>query len=141
MSRAAARVESTEESAAGGADSSDDELPGHSNMWCPLLEVAYHSIGAFLAMNTCHSSKATLSQSCHVALFVNLVARSSTDEFFTLCDVHLEHERTSQAACLQRRHEKLSAAEGWFCALWQVSFPFSAHTAGGTSCREVTTCL
>ena len=70
------------------------------------LEAAYHhSIGAFLAMNMCRSSKAAVSQSCHFALFVNPVARSSTDEFFTLCDVHLEHERTSQAACLQRRYE------------------------------------
>ena len=52
-------------------------------MWCPLLEACHHSIGAFLAMNTCHS-KAALSQSCHFALFVNPVARSSTNEFFTL---------------------------------------------------------
>ena len=36
----------------------------------------------------CHSSKAALSQSRQFALFVNLVARSSTDEFFTLWDVH-----------------------------------------------------
>ena len=55
----------------------------------------------------CHSSKAALSQSCHFALFVNPVARSSTDEFLTLCDVHLEHERSSQAARLQRKHEQL----------------------------------
>ena len=74
-------------------------------MWCPLLEVAcHHSIGVFLAMGMWHGSKAALSQSCHLALFVNPVARSSTDEFFTVC-VHLEHERVSQAACLQRRHE------------------------------------
>ena len=31
------------------------------------------------------------------------VPRSSTDQFLTLCDVHLEQERVSQAACLQRR--------------------------------------
>ena len=75
-------------------------------MWCPLQEAAYHhSIGAFLALGTCHSSKAALSQSCHFALFENPVARSSTGEFFTLCDVHLENERTSQAACFQRMHE------------------------------------
>ena len=69
------------------------------------MEAAYHSIGAFLAVNVCHSSKAALSQSCHLTLIVNPVARLSTDEFFTMCDVHLEHERTSQTACLQRRHE------------------------------------
>ena len=75
-------------------------------MWCPLLEAAYHhSIGALLAMNTCHSSKAALSQSCHFAVFMNPVARSSTNEFFTLCDVHMEHERTALVTCLQRRHE------------------------------------
>ena len=39
---------------------------------------------------------------------MNLVARASTDLFLTLCDVHLEHERVSQAACLQRRHEWLA---------------------------------
>ena len=55
-------------------------------------------------MNMCHS-KAALSQSCHFAVFVNPLARSSTDLFFTLCDVHLEQERTPQAVCLQRRHE------------------------------------
>ena len=48
-----------------------------------LLEAAYHhSIGALLALNMCQSSKAALSQSCHIAVFVNPVARSSTDEFF-----------------------------------------------------------
>ena len=91
-------------SAASDGFSSDEELPGQSNMWCALLEAAYHhSIGAFLAMNMCHTSKAALSQPCHFALFATPVARSSTDEFFTLCDVHLEHQRTSQAACLQRQ--------------------------------------
>ena len=60
--------------------------------WCPLLEAAYHHrIGGFLAMRNCHRCKAALSQSCHFALFVNPVARASTDQFFTLCDVHLEH--------------------------------------------------
>ena len=85
---------------------SDEDLLGHSNMWCPLLEAAYHhSTGALLALNMCHSSKAALSQSCHFAVFVNPVARSSTDEFYTLCDAHLERERMAQAASLQRRHE------------------------------------
>ena len=46
----------------------------------------------------------SFSKSCHFALFVNPVARSSTDEFFTLCGAHL-HERTAQAASLQRRDE------------------------------------
>ena len=67
-------------------------------MRCPLLEAAYHhSIGGFLAVGRCHSSKAALSQSCHIALFVNPVARASTDPSFTSCDVHVEHERVSQA--------------------------------------------
>ena len=66
-----------------------------------------------------------LSQSCHFAVFVNPVARSSTDDFFTLCEVHLEHERTTQAACLQRRHEQLSAAGAVAGA-----FPFRPHTGG-----------
>ena len=61
--------------------------------------------GSFLAMSMCHRSMAALSQSCHLVLCVNPVARASTDQFFTLCDVHLEHERVSQATCLQRRHE------------------------------------
>ena len=87
MSRELAR--STAGSAADDDASSDEELPGHSNMWCPLLEAAYHhSIGAMLALSMCYSSKAALSQSCHFAVFVNPVARSSTDEFFTLCDAH-----------------------------------------------------
>ena len=34
-----------------------------------------HSIGALLAMNTCHSSKNALSRSCHFAVFVNSVVR------------------------------------------------------------------
>ena len=39
---------------------------------------AHHSIGAvLLALSMCHSSKAARSQSCHFALFVNPVARSS----------------------------------------------------------------
>ena len=106
MARDGARAASSVGSAASDGASSDEDLPVHSNMWCSLLEAAYHhSIGAFLAMNMCHSSMAALSQSCHFAVFVNPVARSSTHEFFTLCDVHSEHERTTQAACLQRRHE------------------------------------
>ena len=77
-----------------------------SNLWCPLHEAAYHhGIGGYLAMSMCHGSKAALSQTCHLALFVNPVARASTNLFLTLCDVHLEHERISQAACLQRRRE------------------------------------
>ena len=75
-------------------------------MWCPLLEAAHHhSIEGYLTMSRCHSSKGALSQSCHFSLFVNLVARSSTDQFSTLCDVRLEHERVPQAATLQRSHE------------------------------------
>ena len=102
--------------------------PGQSNMWCPLLETAYHhSIGAFLEMSVCHSSKAALSQSCHFALFVNPVARSSTDEF-TLCDVHPEHERTSPAACLQRRHELLPLPQEHGLVLLQESC--------GSDCRS-----
>ena len=73
-----------------------------------LFRAYHHSIGAMLALSMCHSSKAALSQSCHFAVFVNPVARSSTDEFFTVCDAHLEHERMAQATSLQRRHEKLT---------------------------------
>ena len=95
-------------------------------------------------MNMCHCSENALSRSCHFAVFVNLVARSSTDVFF---NVHLEHERTAEAACLQRRHEQLSAAEASQCSV-AGAFPFRPHTAGelrltlqeGASCREVTTC-
>ena len=106
MARDGAPAASSVGSAASDGAASDEDLPGHSNMWCSLLEAAYHhSICAFLAMNMCHSSMAALSQSCHFAVFVNLLARSSTDECFTLCDMHLEHERTTQVACLQRRHE------------------------------------
>ena len=84
----------------------------------------------------------------HVATAARPLCRSrATSEFFTLCDVHLEHERTSQAACLQRRHEQLFAAGAF--VLCGRGFPFSAprcrraaaHTAGGASCREDTTCL
>ena len=82
MSRVVARVASLAGSSASDGFSSDEEWPGQFNMWCPLLETAHHSIGAFLALGMFHSSKAALSQSCHFALFVNLVARSSTDEFF-----------------------------------------------------------
>ena len=106
MSRDAARVVLPAESSASEEVSSDEELPGQSKKWCPLLEPAYHhSIGGYLAMSMCHSSKAALSQSCHFSLFVNPVARSSTDQRLTLCDVHPEHERVSQAAFLQRKHE------------------------------------
>ena len=77
MSRDVARAASSAGSAASDGFSSDEDLPGHSNMWSLLLEAAYHhSIGAMLALSTCHSSKAALSQSCHFAVF-----RSSTDEF------------------------------------------------------------
>ena len=65
MSRELARAVSTAGSAADDDASSDEEVPGHFNMWCPLLEAACHSIGAMLALSTCHSSKAALSQSCH----------------------------------------------------------------------------
>ena len=59
MSRELARAVSTAGSAADDDASSDEELPGHSNMWCPLLEAAYHhSIGTMLALSMCHSSKA-----------------------------------------------------------------------------------
>ena len=106
MSRHAARVVFPAESSAKEEVLYDEKLAGQSNMWCPLPEAVYHhSIGGSLAMSMCHSSKAALSQPCHFAVFVNPVARSSTDQFFTLCDVHLEHERVSQAARLQRRHE------------------------------------
>ena len=105
MSRDAAPVVLPAESFA-SEEVSDEELPSQSNMWCLLLEAAnHHSIGGNLAMIMCHSSKAALSQSCHFALIVNPVARSSTDQFLTLCGVHLEYERVSQAACLQRRQE------------------------------------
>ena len=63
MSRAVARVVSP---AASASDefSSDEEVPVQSNVWCPMMEAAYHhSIGAFLAMSVCHGSKAALSQS------------------------------------------------------------------------------
>ena len=96
---------------------------GQSNMWCPLLEAAYqHCIGGFLAVSTCHSSKAALSQSCHLALFVDPVARSSTDQFFTLCDVHLDHQGVSQAPRLQRRHgaAKLQESCGSHCRRGQL---------------------
>ena len=106
MSREVARVVLPAESSVSEEVSSDEELPGQSDMWCPLLEAAYHhSIGGYLAMNMCHGSMAALSQTCHFALCVNPVARASTDLFFTLCDMHLEHERVSQEACMQRRYE------------------------------------
>ena len=48
MSRAAARVTFPAESTASEDISSDEEVPGQSNMWCPLLDAAYHhSIGGF----------------------------------------------------------------------------------------------
>ena len=85
-------------------------------------------------MNMCHSSK---SQSCHSAVFVNLVARSSTDEFFTLCHVHLEHGRVAQAASLQRRHELLTGTEA-VGALWQVLSLFgpTLQESCGSHCRR-----
>ena len=80
---------------------------GRSNMWCPPLEAAYHhSIGGFLTGCMCHRNKAAVSQSWHFALFVNRVARASTDRFFTFCDVHLAQEHDFQATWLQRRHEQ-----------------------------------
>ena len=82
MSCAGARPGSTVGSATSEGISSDEEVPGQSNMWGPLLEAAYHhSIGAFLATSMCHRSKAALSQSCHFALFVKPVARASTARF------------------------------------------------------------
>ena len=58
MSRDAARVVFLAESFASEEVSSDEELPGHSNMWCQLLEAVYHhSIGGFLAMSMCHSGQ------------------------------------------------------------------------------------
>ena len=93
--------------------------------------------------------RSALSQTCHFALFVNPVARASTDCFFTFCDVHLEHERDLQATCLQRRHEQLAHAAGarW-CALWQERVfraphcrRAAAHTAGGQFLATLTTCL
>ena len=102
--------------------SSDEELPGQSNIWCLLLEAAYHhSIGGCLPMSMCHGTKAVLSQTCHFALFVNPVARASTDLFLTLCDVHLEHERVSQAACLQHWHEQLALPQVQVVSLRQGS--------------------
>ena len=63
---------------------------GRVQMWCPLLEAVYHySVGGYLAMCMCHRSEAALLQSCHFALFVNLVARASIDRFFASCDVPL----------------------------------------------------
>ena len=131
-----------------------------------LVPSALHVLTAFLgnslracgarfwrqrARNRCHSSKAALSRSCHFALFVNPVARSSTDEFFTLCEVHLDwitNARRRQHAC-SAGMSSCTCRRSKVCALWQVPFPFSAphcrraaaHTARGPSCREVTTCL
>ena len=81
------------------AGSSDDEAPGQSNTWCPLLEAVYER---FLG-------HVPLQQGCFVAVVPlraswTPVARASTDRFFTFCDVHLAQERDSQSMCLQRRH-------------------------------------
>ena len=163
MSRELARAVSTAGSADDDDASSGEEFPGHPNMWCPLLEAAYHHrIGALLALNVCHSSKAARSQSCHFGVFVSPVARSSTEEFFTLCDAHLEKRRACSAGMSSSLTQKQVSAR------WQLhSFAAprcrraTAHTAGGASCcslgptlqescgshcrrdccREVTTCL
>ena len=103
----AAQAVSTAASTASDAGYTDDFAPGQSNMWCPLLEEVYHcSIGGDTAMIMCCGGKAALSQSCHFCVFVNPVARVSTDHFFTFCDEHLAQERDSQAECLRRRHEQ-----------------------------------
>ena len=42
--------------------SSDEEMPGAANMWCPLLCAAYHyTIGECLAEDMCSRSVADLS--------------------------------------------------------------------------------
>ena len=54
---------------------------------------------------TCHSSRSALSQSCHFALFVNQLRARPLTASSRYATCNLEHERVSQAACLQRRHE------------------------------------
>ena len=104
----------------------------------------HHSIGAVLAMNICHSSRAALPLSCLFALFVNPGGALVHRPVSSLCATcTLEHERFSQAACLQRRHEQLSAAGASLCSV-AGALPFSAphcrraaaHTAGGQLSRS-----
>ena len=77
---AAAQAVSPTASTASNADCTDDEAPSQSNMRCPLLEIVFHySVGSCMAMMRCHRSTAALSQSCHFAVFVNPVARASSD--------------------------------------------------------------
>ena len=201
MSRESARAVSAAGSAADDA-SSDEELPGHSNMWCPLLEAAYHhSIGALLvgqcaillgerrdeehfnvhirdtveagpsywrghalwrewylmillpasmggfpcrvmrdrrqSVTTLFFSKAASSQSCHIAVFVSPVVRSSTDEFSTLCDAHVEHERMAQSASLQRRREQLTDTEASQCSVaGAFLFGPTLQESDGSHCRR-----
>ena len=111
-----------------------------SNMWCPLLEAVYHhSIGGYLAMS--HSSKAVLSQSCHFALFVKLVARSSTDGS-SRCATG-----TLSTNAVRRQHACSAGMSSWPCRRstrcpcgrsrvfraprWRRA---TAHTAGGAMC-------
>ena len=140
MSRAAARVEPATVPTAREADSFDDEVPGQSIMWCLLLEAAFHhSFGGFLAMCMCHRSKAALSQSCHLALFVNAVARASTDRFFTFCDVHLARECDSQATCLRRRHEQFGPCRRSTVVCSVAGTHFPGPTLQVTSCVRTRT--
>ena len=70
---------------------------------------------------------------------MNRVARSSTDEFFTLCDVHLEDECTSQAACLQRSRELLPLPQEQGLSSVTGAFPFfgpTLHESCGSRCRR-----
>ena len=61
----------------------------------------------------------------------NPVARSSTDRFFTSCDVRLEHERVSQASMLAAQACVVGPAAGarW-CALRQGRCFPGIHIAG-----------
>ena len=95
LARAMAHVNACEAST-----STDEEMPGEDNMWCPLLCATYHYyIGERLAQFMCYYSKANVSQTCHFAVFINPIERESTDRFFHRFEEPRDSENAASTAC------------------------------------------
>ena len=82
------------------SSSTDEEMPGEDNMWCPLLCAAYHYyIGEYLAQYMCYCSRANVSQTCHFAVFINPIERESIDQFFHRFENSSERDNVASRTC------------------------------------------
>ena len=80
--------------------STDEEMPGEDNMWCPLLSAAYHYyIGQRLAQFLCYHSKANVSQTCHFAVFISPIERESVARFLHQFEPPRGSEDAASTAC------------------------------------------